>query len=116
MSWIPVAGAAITFGLGMLGLLNPLAAARLTSIEPKGKLGLSEIRATHGGLFAALGLTALSMPSPSVHRILGLAWAGIAIGRAGSVVVDRSFAVRNLAALLIEGGIAALFLAPHWFV
>jgi len=34
-----------------LGLLNPLAAAK-----SRGKLGLSEIRATCGGLFAALFL------------------------------------------------------------
>jgi len=48
-----IAGA-VTLGLGLLGLLRPAAAAAFTSIEPKGPMGVSEIRATCGGLFAAL--------------------------------------------------------------
>jgi len=115
MTWMPVAGAVITFGLGMLGLLNPLAAARFTSLEPKGKVGLSEIRATYGGLFAALGLAALLMPGSASHQVVGFAWAGAAIGRSGSVIVDRSLSPKNFGGILMEAGIAALFLAPYYW-
>lgn len=50
-----IAGA-VTLGLGLVGLLRPSAAAAFTGIEPKGAMGVSEIRATYGGLFAALYL------------------------------------------------------------
>ncbi len=40
------AGAAITAGLGIMGLVRPSTASAFTSLEPRGKLGVSEIRAT----------------------------------------------------------------------
>ena len=48
-------GALITVALGLLGALAPAAAARLVGVQPVGGVGLSEIRATYGGLFLGLG-------------------------------------------------------------
>jgi hypothetical protein len=114
MTWIESAGALVTIGLGMLGLVRPLAAAKLVGIEPIGTLGVSEVRATYGGLFTALGLCALVAQSPVVFTVVGLGWAGIAAGRLVSVFADRSFSPTNLGGLAMEAGLAALLLAPHW--
>ncbi len=54
MMGIESAGALATFAVGALGLVRPLAAAKRVGIEPIGTLGISEVRATCGGLFAAL--------------------------------------------------------------
>jgi hypothetical protein len=114
MMWIESAGALVTFALGVLGLVRPRAAAKLVGIEPIGTLGVSEVRATYGGLFTALGLCALVSQSQLVFTVVGLGWAGIAAGRLVSVLVDRSFAPKNLGGLVMEAGLAALLLVPHW--
>jgi len=114
MMWIESAGALVTLGLGLLGLVRPLAAAKLVGIEPIGTLGISELRASYGGLFAALGLCALVSQSPLVFDVLGLAWAGTAAGRVASMFLDRSFAPKNWGGLAMEVGLAALLLVPHW--
>lgn len=101
-------GAAITLGLGIMGLTRPSAAAAFTSIAPQGILGLSEIRATYGGLFAAMGAYALLAPSPAAFTVLACAWTGAAGGRVVSVLIDGSRSSRNLGAVLFEAAIAAL--------
>ena len=114
MNWTESAGALVTFALGVLGLVRPLAAAKLVGIEPVGTLGVSEVRATYGGLFAALGLCALVAQSPVVFTVVGLGWAGTAAGRLVSVFADRSFSPKNLGGLAMEAGLAALLLASQW--
>jgi hypothetical protein len=105
-------GALITLGLGLLGLLAPRAASRIAGIEPRGRLGLSELRATYGGLFAALGAFALVAQDMVAFMGLGAAWVGAALGRAFSVVLDGSREPRNFGAILFEAGIGVLLLFP----
>ena len=71
-------GAAITLGLGLLGLLRPDAAAAFTSMQPVGLLGRAEIRATYGGFFAALGVVCLVAREPLAFAVVGIAWLGAA--------------------------------------
>jgi hypothetical protein len=106
------AGAALTFLLGVMAVVRPQLAARLTSIEPRGALGLSELRATHGGLLAALGGFALLAQAQVVFTAVGLAWAGAAAARTLSLAVDHSFSGRSLGAVVFDTAIAALLLAP----
>ena len=101
-------GAVITLGLGIMGLTRPAAAAAFTGIAPQGVLGVSEIRATYGGLFAAMGAAALLAPSSAAFTVRACAWAGAAAGRVVSVVVDGSRSPRNLGAVVFEAAIAAL--------
>ncbi|MBU6283932.1 DUF4345 family protein [bacterium] len=109
--WLPIVGAAINVGLGLNGLLRPAATAEFTSMAPVGRTGVSEIRATYGGLFLALGLFALGTGSPVAFRALGCGWLGAALGRVASIVVDRSREPRNFGAVAFEAAIAALLLA-----
>lgn len=104
-------GAAFTFGLGAMALIRPGLAAAFTGIRPEGALGVSEIRATYGGLFFALGAFAIHSSSEVVFMVLGVAWLGAAAGRALSVLVDGSRGARNLAGIVFEAGVGALLLA-----
>jgi len=52
-------GAVGTLMLGLFGLVAPLRAARMGGLAPDGSRGISELRATYGGLFAAMGLACL---------------------------------------------------------
>ena len=108
-------GAALTTGLGALGLLAPQRAAAFASLSPIGPTGTSEIRATYGGLFAALGLACLVSQSQPIYTTAGIAWVGAALGRAWSVLVDRNVLPKNLGGIGFELAIGVLLLAPRWF-
>lgn len=104
-------GALVTLGMGGLGLLRPQVAARLTGLEPHGRLGSSELRATYGGLFAALGLFALLTRDEVAFALVGAAWLGAAAARVGDALLlggDRSV----WRAALFEAAVALLLLAP----
>lgn len=103
-------GAAVTASLGLMALVRPSAAAAFTSIRPAGTLGVSEIRATYGGFFLALGAFALWTQAPLAFRAAGVAWAGAAAGRLVSVFVDGSTSGKNAGGIVFEGAIAALLL------
>lgn len=103
----------ITLCLGAMALLRPSAAAAFTGIEPSGKIGISEIRATYGGLFFALGAIALYQQSPIVFLSLGIAWLGAAAGRIVSIVIGDSREAKNFAAVAFEAAIGLLlFIRP----
>lgn len=104
-------GALATTGLGAMGLLAPERAASFTSIAPVGPNGRSEIRATYGGLFAAMGGWCLLSQSPALFAAAGVAWLGAAAGRTASVMLDGNHDVRNLGGVVFEAAIGALLLA-----
>jgi len=105
------AGALITAGLGVMAVVSPASAAAFTSMSPVGKLGVSEIRATYGGFFLALGAYAMWSQHEAAFAAAGIAWAGAALGRLVSVFADRSTEPKNLGGIAFEGAIAGLLLA-----
>jgi hypothetical protein len=105
------AGALITFVLGFLALVYPNVIAKFVSVDPIGLTGVSEVRATYGGFFAALGGVCLYSQSSTIFFVAGVAWFGAALGRGLSVFMDRSYAPKNLAGILFEAGIGTLLLA-----
>lgn len=106
-------GSIATLLLGCLGLFFPLRAADFTSITPIGATGVSEIRATYGGLFAALGLGCLTLQSVAVFSTAGLAWVGAAAGRTWSAVIDGNREPKNLGGIAFELIIGLLLMAPR---
>lgn len=106
--------ALVTLGMGGLGLFAPDRAAAFTRIAPLGVDGRSEIRATYGGLFAALGLVCLAAQSDAVFLTAGIAWLGAAAGRLVSVAMDRNHGARNLGAVAFEALIGMPLLLPWW--
>ncbi len=108
--WMHNLGAIVTTGLGVMALVRPAAAAGFTSMQPVGALGVSEIRATYGGLFAAIGLACLLTQSPHSFTMVGVAWLGAALGSVLALALDRSDAGRVVAAIVFEAAVAALLL------
>ncbi|NIP22374.1 MAG: DUF4345 domain-containing protein [Phycisphaerae bacterium] len=103
-------GASITAGLGTMALFRPSLAAAFTSIQPKDVLGVSEIRATYGGFFLALGAYALYSQNTTTFMVAGVAWIGAAAGRTLSVFLDRSYQPKNFGGIVLEAGVGTLLL------
>jgi hypothetical protein len=105
-------GALVTAALGGFGLLRPLAAARWIGLQPASRLGRSELRATWGGLFFALGAFALATRDEVAFTLLGAAWLGAAAARVGDAFLGRGADRAVWRAALFEAGVATLLLAP----
>jgi len=105
-------GALVTLGLGVFGLFSPHGVAQFVGIQPDGERGVSEIRATYGGLFLALGLFAIVVQNSEVFRAVGIAWIGAASARSYSYVRDNSRSGANLGAIVMEAVIGLSMLVP----
>jgi hypothetical protein len=105
-------GAVLTVALGLLGLLLPARAAAFVGVVPSGRRGRSEVRATYGGFFLALGLGALWGPGHVACTLLGVGWVGAAAGRLLSIAVDRASERLNWGGVALELGLGLLLLVP----
>jgi hypothetical protein len=96
--------AALTLLIGLLALVSPRVAFGLTRLHPKAHApdAIAEARATLAGPFIALGGGAILLAQPLISLVLGAAWAVTALGRAVSLLVDRSWSRFNFGALLFE--------------
>ncbi|WP_420587180.1 DUF4345 family protein [Ruegeria sp.] len=85
-----VIAALLTIGFGLFGFLAPSYTANALDLAPtNSNMGLSELRASVGGLFVVTGLACLVMNSPTAYFMLGIVYAGTALGRFVSVVLDN---------------------------
>jgi len=109
---INTVGSIVTLALGVFGLFLPASAARLVGLEPDGERGISEIRATYGGVFLALGIFATIAQTSDVFRVLGVAWIGAGAARSFSYVHDNSRSPANLGAIVVELAVGASMLVP----
>ena len=101
-------GAAISVLAGVLGLIWPQKVSAIIGLSLPGKLGISEFRATYGGLFIGAGLATLLIGTHQAALVLGAAWGGAFVARAVSLVIDKSRSRENLAGLVIEAAVATL--------
>ena len=105
---LPSCGAVVTAMLGCLGLLFPKAVGRVLGVEPDKPLGISEFRATYGGLFVGAGAAVLSIGTSDAALVLGAAWLGAFAARVLSLVIDRNASRGNLAGCAIELAVGSL--------
>ncbi len=103
-------GAALSVLAGCLGLVWPQRVSAVIGLQLPGRLGVSEFRATYGGLFIGAGLATLLLGSRDAALVLGAAWGGAFVARAISVVIDGSRSKENAAGLVVEAVVAALLL------
>ncbi len=107
-SWLLYLAVAITLGLGLLGLLNPLFTAHLLGLEVVEPRGLSQVRATFGALHIALGAVILVGASKRPRfaaaylRVAALLVGAVLLGRFLSIVIDGAFEFANLLFLASE--------------
>lgn len=88
--FLNIALALLTLSLGLFGFLAPRYTARALDLSPADTtMGLSEMRASVGGLFVALGGFCLISGAAGAYAMLGVAYGGAATGRLVSILVDR---------------------------
>ena len=98
---LKIIAALATAATGLLALIKPDATYGFIGLTVNGVRGVSEIRAIFGGMFIALGSVPLFLGLVA-YQMLGIAYLGIAVARAFSIVFDKSYAQSNLISLGIE--------------
>ena len=99
---LAILGALLTITLGLLGAVTPRRVSKVVGIEPIGGIGLSEVRATYGGLFIALGGACIVVNSSQVYMVVAAAWLGAAAMRVLSLCVDRGSFPKAIGGGVIE--------------
>lgn len=103
--------ALLTIGFGLFGFLAPRYTASALDLSPtRSTMGLSEMRASVGGLFVILGLAAIWLSEPMAYAMIGFAFVGAALGRALSLALDNPPRAKTLLFGGIEAALAAWFL------
>lgn len=106
-----IVAALLTVAFGLFGFLAPRYTAAALDLEPTNStMGLSEMRASVGGLFVVAGIAAIWLGQPLGYAMIGFAFVGAALGRALSLMLDKP-PVRKV---LVFGGIEAALAA--WFL
>ncbi len=104
----------LTIAFGGFGLDAPRYTAGALDLAPtESTMGLSELRASVGGLFVVAGLAALWLDHPVGYAMLGFVFVGAALGRAVSLVFDAPPVGKVLLFGGIEAALAAAFLTIH---
>ena len=94
--------AILTIAFGAFGFVAPkYTLGALDLATTTSNMGLSEMRASVGGLFVVFGAYLLIFPSREGFFFLGIAFAGAALGRFVSLVLDQP----PVAKVAIFGGI-----------
>lgn len=107
--------ALLTLAFGAIGFVAPRYAAKALDLEPtQSTMGLSELRASAGGLFVAMALTCLVTGAGFAYAMLGVAYAGAATGRVISMVVDKPPQPKAAIWFLLEGLPAVWLILMHW--
>lgn len=79
----------LTILFGLFGFLAPRYTARALDLQPTAStMGLSEMRASVGGLFVACGVFCIFIDNPMAYITLGVAFIGAALGRLVSLAMD----------------------------
>lgn len=95
----------LTIAFGLFGFLAPRYTASALDLEPTAStMGLSEMRASVGGLFVVAGIAAIWLDQPLGYAMIGFAFAGAALGRIVSLILDNPPVTK----VLVFGGIEAL--------
>ena len=82
--------ALVSIGFGVIGWLAPRYTMEVLDMTDGGStMGMSEIRAASGAVFVAVGIGALILGTPEAYAMIGFVWAGGALGRVTSLVLDQ---------------------------
>ncbi|MGB1235396.1 MAG: DUF4345 family protein [Planktomarina sp.] len=108
------AAALTTIAFGAFGFLAPrYTLTALDLVTTNTTMGLSEMRASVGGLFVALGVAALIINAPWVYVAIGIAYTGAAIGRIVSLIFDAPPTKKLFVFGGIEAGLALWLIAAN---
>jgi hypothetical protein len=104
----------LSIGFGLFGFIAPRFTAATLDLAPTvSTMGLSEMRASVGGLFVASGLAALWIDAPMGYAMIGFCYLGAAFGRAVSLAVDKPPLRKTLVFGGIEAALASVLLVVN---
>lgn len=98
---LKMVAAAATIVTGVVSLLRPRSVQGFTGLTAEGGRGISEIRAVLGGFFIALGAAPFFL-GETAYVMLGIAYLGVGVVRAVSIVIDKSAVQSNIISLVVE--------------
>ena len=101
-----------TIGTGLLALVKPKSVYGFTGLHAEGGRGITEIRSILGGLFIALGGTAVFFRSQETYQMLGIAYLGIFAVRLVSMFIDQSVERSNIISLVVEAVFGMILVWP----
>ncbi|WP_299145518.1 DUF4345 family protein [uncultured Tateyamaria sp.] len=105
----------LTVGFGLFGFVAPRYTAAALDLAPTDStMGLSEMRASVGGLFVVAGLAAMWIDMPLAYAMIGFAFLGAALGRCLSLVFDKPPVRKVIIFGGIEAGLAIWFLVANF--
>ncbi|MHB1356006.1 MAG: DUF4345 family protein [Anaerolineae bacterium] len=107
-----VIAAIATIATGLYSLIRPRAVTGFTGLAPTGPRGITEIRAVLGAFFVALGAAPLIWNSTPMYLMLGVAYFGVALVRAVSMVLDKSVMRSNVISLATEVVLGVILVIP----
>lgn len=111
-----IAAALLTVAFGLFGFLAPRYTASALDLEPThSTMGLSEMRASVGGLFVVAGFAAIWLNEPLGYAMIGFAFVGAALGRCLSLILDKPPAKKVVIFGGIEAALAVWFLLANLF-
>lgn len=100
-----------TIAFGLFGFLAPRFTASALDLTPtQSTMGLSEMRASVGGLFVASGIFAIIVNNPMAYTMIGIAFLGSVSGRILSLIFDAP----PIKKVILFGGIEAALSA--WLI
>jgi len=106
--------ALMTIAFGAFGFLAPRYTASALDLQiGESTMGLSEMRASVGGLFVAMGLFCIWSSLPMAYAMLGVAYAGAALGRFVSLIADKPPFKKASLFFSLEAGPAAYLLLAN---
>ncbi|MBM7067885.1 DUF4345 family protein [Actibacterium sp. 188UL27-1] len=110
-----IVAAVITIGLGCFGWLAPRYTASALDLQTGATtMGLSELRASVGCLFVALGAGAIVLGTPMAYFMMGVAYAGATVGRGSSALLDDPPKMKVWTYFAIEAALAGWLILANW--
>ncbi|GAA4229805.1 hypothetical protein GGQ68_001597 [Sagittula marina] len=107
--------AVMTIAFGGFGFFAPRFTAKTLDMAPTAStMGLSEYRASAGGLFVAVGLVCIATGAGWAYAMLGVAYAGAATGRAVSMILDKPPQPKALMWFALEAFPALWLILVNW--
>ncbi|WP_299785337.1 DUF4345 family protein [uncultured Marivita sp.] len=85
-----ITAALLTIALGAFGMLAPRYTAGVLDLRTGDTtMGLSELRASAGGMFVIVGGACLWLGEPWAYAMMGFVYLGAGLGRALSLIIDK---------------------------
>ncbi|MBM2320220.1 MULTISPECIES: DUF4345 family protein [Marivita] len=85
-----IVAALLTIALGAFGMLAPRYTAGVLDLQTgETTMGLSELRASVGGMFVIVGAACLWLGTPWAYAMMGFVYLGAGLGRGLSLLLDK---------------------------